>query len=179
MNKPITDELCFEIFDLISEGRTLTQACADLDVSKRAFNKYKRLRPDLSEALRRARIDCTYAQGDEIIDISDNDPDVNRAKVRIDARKFIVAKINPEVFGERIDVNVQAAPNMDRILAKIDALLLPNSDPSNVIDAEVIETKELTDERATGSKPDDAKDAAKIEAIESNLGAKKPNDSSN
>ena len=34
--------------------------------------------------------------------IADTDPDPNRARVRIDARKWWAAKVNPKKYGERV-----------------------------------------------------------------------------
>lgn len=41
----------------------------------------------------------------QIIDIADNDPDPNSARVRIDARKWYASKIVPKQYGDRVDVN--------------------------------------------------------------------------
>lgn len=37
-----------------------------------------------------------------IVDIADEEPDVAKAKVRIDARKWVAGKMRPKVYGERL-----------------------------------------------------------------------------
>ena len=43
---------------------------------------------------------------DEIVTIADTDPAPNKARVRIDARKWWAAKVNPKKYGERITAAV-------------------------------------------------------------------------
>lgn len=62
--------------------------------------------PKLSELFARALAAGADARADDIIDIADTDPDPQRARNRIDARKWNAAKARPEKYGERIDLNV-------------------------------------------------------------------------
>ena len=48
----------------------------------------------------------TQADGfaEEVADIADNEPDPNRARVRIDARKWIAGKQKPKKYGDKLDI---------------------------------------------------------------------------
>lgn len=41
---------------------------------------------------------------DEIATIADNEPDPNKARVRIDARKWAAGKLKPKVYGDKLDI---------------------------------------------------------------------------
>lgn len=42
---------------------------------------------------------------DEISTIADTEPDPNKARVRIDARKWAAGKLKPKVYGDRINID--------------------------------------------------------------------------
>lgn len=68
------------------------------------------------EQYARAREDQADTLADEIIDIADEqaevtkedgttyDPDVGRDKLRVDARKWVAAKLKPKKYGDKVDV---------------------------------------------------------------------------
>jgi hypothetical protein len=56
-------------------------------------------------AYTRARADQADTIADQIMDIADTEPDPNRAKVRIDARKWIASKLKPQKYGEKLDIS--------------------------------------------------------------------------
>ena len=41
---------------------------------------------------------------DEIVDIADTEEDPQKARVRIDARKWVAGKMRPKVYGEKLDL---------------------------------------------------------------------------
>lgn len=50
----------------------------------------------------RARENQADYLSDEIVDISDTEPDPAKARVRIDARKWKASKLKPKVYGDRV-----------------------------------------------------------------------------
>ncbi len=42
---------------------------------------------------------------EDLVHIADTDHDPNRARVRIDARKWVASKLAPKKYGERLDVS--------------------------------------------------------------------------
>lgn len=67
-------------------------------------------KPEFRELYARAREDQADTLADEIIDIADqkdgeaDTPDsVNRARLRVDARKWIASKLKPKRYGDKID----------------------------------------------------------------------------
>ena len=54
----------------------------------------------------RAREERSHMMADEIIEIADTEPDPNRARVRIDARKWWASKVNKKDYGDRVTAEV-------------------------------------------------------------------------
>lgn len=91
---------------------------------------------------------------DEIVDIADTEPDPNRARVMVEARKWYASKMQPNKYGDRIDLNVSGAID---ITAAIDAarsrVMLPMSDPK-IIDATYVPvTKQQLTHSSKGHEP--------------------------
>lgn len=51
----------------------------------------------------RAREEQAHANADQIQDISDTEKDLDRAKVRIDARKWYAGRMAPKSYGDKVD----------------------------------------------------------------------------
>ncbi len=102
---------------LLAEGKTLNATC--LMLAKEIPNLPARPTilawandPDhpFSEKYARARMIGYQVMADELIDIADAaDPSaVHRDKLRVDTRKWLLAKALPRVYGDRSEVNVNA-----------------------------------------------------------------------
>lgn len=77
-----------------------------------------------SDNYTRAREAQADYYADEIADIADTEPDANKARVRIDARKWAAGKLKPKVYGDRLqldgDMNVSMSDaQLDARLAKL------------------------------------------------------------
>ena len=64
------------------------------------------LHPDFKDMYARAREERADLLADEVITIADTEEDPNKARVRIDARKWWAAKVNPKSYGDKADLNV-------------------------------------------------------------------------
>ena len=67
---------------------------------------------DWIQLRRDAREEQADFHADEIIEIADTEPDPNKARVRIDARKWKAAKMQPKKYGDKIDLNHSGAVEM-------------------------------------------------------------------
>lgn len=77
-----------------------------------------------SDNYTRAREAQADYYADEIADIADTETDPNKARVRIDARKWAAGKLKPKVYGDRLhldgDMNVSMSDaQLDARLAKL------------------------------------------------------------
>jgi hypothetical protein len=100
LNK-LFDEIIIEISE---KGKS---AIAALKGKMSTITFYKLLEEDETKAKRYARACEMRAEviASETIDISDGDTsDVNRDRLRVDTRKWLLAKLHPKKYGEKIDV---------------------------------------------------------------------------
>lgn len=64
-----------------------------------------RTHPEFLEIYGRAKEESANAHAEDILDIADNAAgDVKRDRLRIDARKWILAKLSPKKYGDRIEL---------------------------------------------------------------------------
>jgi hypothetical protein len=119
----LIDELCGRL----CEGRSLRSICKDEGMPSTAtVFRWLREHPEFQEQYARAKREGVEALVDEIPDIADdgsndwmeklnadgeqigwtlNGEHVQRSKLRIDARKWIAAKLAPKLYGEKVDLN--------------------------------------------------------------------------
>lgn len=137
-DKPLEPELALKIIRAIYEGVTLRKSCLEHGVGAIRFYKSLEQYPDLQNAYACARQALADSYGDEIITISDTEEDAQKARNRIEARKWLASKMHPSVFGDRLDVNVSQIVDIGSALkdARLRAGLLPVRDQLNVIDVQ-------------------------------------------
>ena len=98
-----TETLAAEILGQISEGRSLRSICMsdDMPACSTVF-LWLTKHPDFSEKYAKAREEQADAIADECIDIAEHEPDVARARLKIDTRKWFASKMKPRKYGERV-----------------------------------------------------------------------------
>lgn len=96
------DQICA----LIAEGKSVQTIAAREDMPSSAMI-YRWLADDgdFVERYTRAREQQADKLAEEIVDIADTEPDPNKARVRVDARKWVAAKLKARVYGDRIQVD--------------------------------------------------------------------------
>jgi len=140
------------------EHKTIGRALESLGIKALDFYNFKNLYPDLHSLYLRARENVGDLEVDRIIDIADTEPDSIRARNMIDVRRWMASKLMPRTYGDRLDVNVTGTVDLTAAMAEARNRLLPNSDPTNIVGAEVIETKQISDSSTTDTQSD-SKDA--------------------
>lgn len=93
------DEVCA----LIADGKSVRQACAGSGMPDRVtFNRWRKSSPELQARYDAACIEREEAIFDDIQDIADSEPDPRKAAVKIDARKWRLARMNRKKYGDRV-----------------------------------------------------------------------------
>ena len=107
-----TFEVADRICKALAEGRTITSICSDADMpSLNAVYGWLRTYPAFGEAYARAREDQQDTFAAQILDISDTETDPQRARNRIDARKWHAAKTSPRKYGDKIEIDATIEHN--------------------------------------------------------------------
>lgn len=115
-----SDEIADEICSRLSQGESLRQILKD-DHMPGHTTVYKWLRENraFADNHARARADQADTLADEIIEIADNATDYNKARLRVDARKWVAAKLKPKKYGDRQIIDVESE-SLEDILRRHD-----------------------------------------------------------
>jgi hypothetical protein len=119
MTVMLTDDnviLAKEVILLIeTEGMSMRQACEAVGMPKTSFIETRNQSKEISDQYARAIITRTDEFAEQIIDIADSvvpmtdsgsmdSTAVQDKRVRIDTRKWLMAKMQPKKFGDSVDV---------------------------------------------------------------------------
>jgi hypothetical protein len=116
----VEESIILKAIDEIANGKSIHEACKTAGMSYSSFHNYVSS-PDYLDKYARAmekRADFIFS---EIIDIADNnDPnaDVQRDKLRVDARKWVVSKMLPKKYGDKIQLG-----DDNGVMQKLDSFL--------------------------------------------------------
>lgn len=91
------------VFELVATGMTKKQLLKTLGVSCGAFDNWVEKTAERASSYSRAREAGASALADETIEIADEaEPQTAQvAKLRIEARRWLAGKINPEAYGDK------------------------------------------------------------------------------
>ena len=109
------------ILDDIESGDSLRAACRNINLNRRDFYKWIDESDELKNQYARATTERHDKIFEEILEISDdgsfdtitdkegneklNTEHVQRSRLRVDSRKWMLGKMNPKKYGDRINVD--------------------------------------------------------------------------
>lgn len=121
-----TQELADKICEQLAVGYSLRTVSKDAELpSVETIFKWLRTNPEFLEQYARAKQEAADAMAEDILDISDdatndwmednydkgktpgyalNGENIQRSKLRVDTRKFLMAKMKPKIYGDKIDM---------------------------------------------------------------------------
>lgn len=96
-----TQEIGDIICDRLGDGQSLRSICANADMpDKSTVFRWLEVNQVFRDHYARAREAQAASYADDIVDISDNETDPQKARVRIDARKWHASKLAPKKYGD-------------------------------------------------------------------------------
>jgi len=101
-NEETAEALC----EAIAQGAALYKLCEDREnwpAEKTVYQWLERF-PAFAQSYARARERQQDRAADEMIEIAATEPDPQRARVMIDARKWRASKLAPKKYGDKIEV---------------------------------------------------------------------------
>lgn len=128
METEMTDDERMQVFDQIleriAEGESLNAICRDADMPNKA-TVFKWLAADdqMSDRYTRARQAQADTMADAIVEIADTVDDVARARVMIDARKWMAGKLRPSVYSDRHLVEM-GGPGGGPVIERIERIIV-------------------------------------------------------
>lgn len=134
----IEDAMC--IINEIYEGKSLIEAIGEGRGRRSAFYKLVRDTPELQNIYAQARYFRADLSHDELKSIAD-DPDIEplRARNMIDVRKWSASKMNPEVYGDRVDLNINQTVDIGAALLEAQSRVRPILDHDNTIETQRVD----------------------------------------
>lgn len=93
----------------IAEGKSLRSYCREHAREMCTVYKWMREEKDFAQRYARAHDDRADSLADEIVDIADEavggtNDDIQAARLRIDARKWVSSKLKPQKWGEKVEI---------------------------------------------------------------------------
>lgn len=129
-SQKIADEICLKTSCTSAGIRKLCKKYKHWPRAKTIY-KWRTIYPSFGEQYARAKTMQAYILADEILEIADNskgdyrlvgekvviDSDnINRARLRIDSRKWLLSKLLPRVYGDKVG---EEKTNTDTLLEKL------------------------------------------------------------
>ena len=105
--KEVGDRICAELVNRKTDGttRSLRDVCKLKDMPHEAtIYRWLNEHRDFCENYARARETLADMNACDIVHIADTEEDSNRARVRIDARKWFASKVAPKKYGDKLAV---------------------------------------------------------------------------
>jgi hypothetical protein len=87
----------------IADGETLADIAREYEMSRSVIQQWFGRDPDRREALRRARVLAAASLADQALSIADQaeSENVQVAKLRIETRRWLASRMDPEQYGDR------------------------------------------------------------------------------
>ena len=115
-----SQELADAICDLVASGKSLRTICSAENMpAKSSIFKWLRSNKEFADQYARAKEEMLEHLADELVEIADDDSGdvtgelkmpnsvaVQRARLRNDTRKWVLAKLLPKKYGDKLDMNL-------------------------------------------------------------------------
>ena len=124
----MTSETQQAVLRAMSQGLSLRKACLAVGCAVTTFLDAVDVDPALAAQYARARTDLIERMADDILEIADHPPadavEGAAARLRVDTRKWLLSKIAPKRYGDRVEVEA-TVKGVDPYLAALVALAKP------------------------------------------------------
>ena len=125
----LTKKVFDEILHDYQQGPSLHKVLKSKGIFSGDFWNYCQENPSEDTAYMRAQAAKAEKYAEEILEISDEDDDPQRARNRIDARKWYASKIKPSKFGDKIDLNINQTVDIGLALKDAQTRVLRSVQP--------------------------------------------------
>lgn len=129
-----SEEVAADICAHIASNKSLTSYCRQSGKPglTTVFNWLAK-HPEFVNLYAHARETQADMSADEIVEIADTEPDPNKARVRIDARKWTAAKLKPKKYGDRLtlDGDLKVTMTDEQLDARLAHLTAKAGTPAN------------------------------------------------
>jgi len=104
------------ISDITAHGNA-SRALRDHNVKRGTLYDFFKTHPEAADRYARAKRDGIEAEAEKLIDLSDDASiAADDKRIRVDVRKFLLAKLLPKVYGDRVELEHTASADFAQIL---------------------------------------------------------------
>jgi hypothetical protein len=152
-NKIFSPDIAKRVIELYSIGTGVTQVAKDIGVDPNTIQRWRLADSLFDEECSRAQELGFEVDADSLKTIPDEIEDVQKAKLKSDNIKWLLARRAAYKYGDRIDLNVTQTVDIGAALTEAKRRVLPPRYPEDIEDAQVVDTKQITTDRNTGCEP--------------------------
>lgn len=151
-----------EICNRLAAGETLLAICAEKKDGHPSFAQvmaWCRTVPIFAKAYKTARAASADALAEKLQDAAETEPDPSRARVKCESYKWLASKFKPDVYGEKVDINVNGQIDLVAAISEAkDRTMRLGCDQAPMIDAEYEEIRGFEPDSPTDKQSDSADD---------------------
>lgn len=106
--EPVPAAICARLIEFLSEGNTLAEFCRREGIGARTVYDWLRKDEDFAADYARARETGAHVIADDLLRIADaaTDEDVQSSRLKVDVRKWLLARWLPKSYGDRTAADV-------------------------------------------------------------------------
>ena len=122
-SKDLAELICERILERNEDDnpRSLRDVCQDNDMpSEKTVYKWLTAHVEFATMYTRAREMRANMVADDTIEIADTEPDPQKARVRIDARKWWAGKTSPKKYGDKIQQEISTDNSLEELFKAVE-----------------------------------------------------------
>ena len=116
-----TQDVADHICDRLAEGESLRSICREPAFpNKSTVFRWLAANETFRDQYARARESQADAIADEILNIADEAEDAAKARLQVDARKWLAGKLRPKIYGDKVSTEVTGADGGPVMFSRIE-----------------------------------------------------------
>lgn len=146
--------------DLARLGLTLKKIREDIGVDHNTW--YAAIDADVcfKDSVAQARSEGLEERADDLMDITEIEPDIMKARLISDNTKWLLARLKPATYGDKMTLDVNQTVDIGGALREARARALPVSDQTDATQTDVVElprlsARDVTDSVSVANEADD------------------------
>ncbi len=122
-----TEEQKALAIEMAIDGETIGRIVDALCTTRKIFYMYRQQYPSFENAFARACQEGLDCIAEDMRDTARTETDVQRARLIVDTDKWILSKLKPSLYGDRIDVNINQTIDISGALKEARNRALPSA----------------------------------------------------
>lgn len=129
----LTQEQIETAMNMALDGKPIVSILEAICLDSRSFWEYKQQDPLFQNDFEQARLEGLEMLADQLITIVDEYQDVQKARAKSDNYKWLLSKRKPQIYGDKIDVNVNQTVDIGGALKEARQRAIEKSSTKEII----------------------------------------------